>query len=349
MVNSRDSGENSRRGLKVDPEEFDYDLSPGLIAQHAVVPKDHARMLVVQGDNITHHNFYDLPSFLNEGDILVINETKVSKAKIRGKKATGGNAELVLCETVDDRTFKCRIKSRNVLIGNRYIFSDLEGTVIAKDYDIFTVQFDRPITEEVRAHLFELPTPPYIKQALSSDEEYQTVYAKEEGSLAAPTAGLHFTQDLLDNLRKKGVVIVKVCLHVDYGTFMTVRGRLQDHRMHEEYFEVSKEAADLINNRKRRLFCVGTTSVRTLESAADDAGIIIPQRSKTDIFIYPGYEWKNRIQGLITNFHLPKSTLLMLVSSYIGKEQIFSAYKEAIKERYRFYSLGDATLLLNDA
>jgi len=194
--------------------------------------------------------------------------------------------------------------------------------------------------------IFELPTPPYFKRKLENDSEYQTVYSKKDGSLAAPTAGLHFTPELLTQIKKKGVKIAKVLLHVDFGTFLEIKGKIKEHHMHEEYFEVSKEAADTINNCKGRLVVVGTTSVRTLESAVDAKGKVIAQKSRTSIFIYPGYRFRNRIDLLITNFHLPESTLIMLVSAYYGREKVLAAYSEAIKQKYRFYSLGDAMLLI---
>jgi S-adenosylmethionine:tRNA ribosyltransferase-isomerase len=327
--------------------DFYYELPKELIAQKAMVPKDHSRLMVLNKGKLEHRHFYNIIDYFKKDDVLVINETKVSRARVCGRKTTGSAVELILCKKFSPKRYECRIKGNRIHLGNRYMFGDrLSCEVVARDNDIFTVEFSRPITQKLVDTLFELPTPPYIKRKLESDSEYQTVYSRKEGSLAAPTAGLHFTPELLAKIKQKGVKIVKVLLHVDFGTFLEIKGRIDEHRMHEEYFEVSKAAADTINSRKGRLILVGTTSVRTLESAADAKGKVIPQKSKTSIFIYPGYRFKNRIDCLITNFHLPESTLIMLVSAYYGREKILQAYQEAIKQRYRFYSLGDAMLLI---
>jgi S-adenosylmethionine:tRNA ribosyltransferase-isomerase len=331
----------------MDLNQFDYELPKELIAQHAIVPKDHSRLMVLNGDRIEHRHFYDLIDYLNKYDVLVINETKVSKARISGRKATGSPVDIILTRKLSATRYECRIKGNRIHLGDIYLFPDkISCEVIGRANDLFTVEFNKPLSKKLMDKDFELPTPPYVKQKLKSDSEYQTVYSKQEGSLAAPTAGLHFTPALLKKIEAKGVKIAKICLHVDFGTFLPVKGRVEEHHMHEEWFEVTKKAADTINNRKGRLILVGTTSVRTLESAADPHGKIIPQKSKTSIFIYPGYQFKNRIDALITNFHLPKSTLLLLVSAYYGKEAILKAYREAIKQKYRFYSLGDAMLLI---
>jgi S-adenosylmethionine:tRNA ribosyltransferase-isomerase len=327
--------------------EFDYELPKELIAQKAVVPKDHSRLMVLSKKGIEHKHFYNLIDYLKKDDVLVINETKVSHARISGSKPTGSPIQLTLCKRCSPTTYECRIKGSRIRPGTKYLFeAELSCTVISRSTDVFTVEFNRPITQKIISNLFELPTPPYVRRKLGSESEYQTVYSKKEGSLAAPTAGLHFTTELLNRIKKKGVKIAKICLHVDFGTFLSVKGRIEEHRMHEEWFEVSKASADTINNRIGRLILVGTTSVRTLESAADSSGKIIPQDSTTSIFIYPGYRFKNRIDALITNFHLPKSTLLLLVSAYYGKDKMLEAYKEAVRQKYRFFSLGDAMLLI---
>lgn len=327
--------------------EFYYELPKELIAQKAMVPKDHSRLMVLNNGKIEHKHFYDIIGYLNKEDVLVINETKVSRARICGHKISGSIIELILTKNLAPKRYECRIKGNRIHLGNRYEFEGgLSCEVIKKDNDLFTVEFNKPLTQKIIKEDFELPTPPYVKRKLQSDSEYQTVYSKREGSLAAPTAGLHFTPELLAKIRKKGVKIAKVLLHVDFGTFLEIKGKLEEHHMHEEYFEVSKEAADTINKRKGRLIVVGTTSVRTLESSTDEKGKVIPQKSKTSIFIYPGYKFKNHIDALITNFHLPESTLLLLVSAYYGREKILAAYQEAVKQKYRFYSLGDAMLLI---
>jgi S-adenosylmethionine:tRNA ribosyltransferase-isomerase len=330
-------------------DDFNYELPEERIAQEAVKPKDSSRLMVVKNDSIEHRHFHNLIDYLQEGDVLVINESKVSRAKIEGNKITGSKVEIILCEKINNTTFKARIKANKVRVGNKYDFHDgrLKAEVIGQDKDIFVVEFDKEISNEIIDKYFELPLPPYVKRKINDESEYQTVYSKKEGSLAAPTAGLHFTDELLNKIKDKGVKIATVCLHVDFGTFLPVRGNIKDHKMHEEYYEIDEAAAKTINNRKGRLICVGTTSVRTLESAADSQGKIAPSKNKTEIFIYPGYKFKNKIDCLVTNFHLPKSTLLMLVSAYYGRENILKAYEEAIKEKYRFYSLGDAMLLIN--
>lgn len=334
--------------MKMELSDFDYDLSKDLIAQKAVFPKDNSRLMIVVGDSIEHKHFYNIIDYLNKDDVLVINESRVSRAKIVGKKETGGKAELILCGKIDSRTFECRIKSSKVGVGNRYVFGRaLSAEVIKKEKDIFTARFSKPVNKKIISRLFELPAPPYVKRRVS-EKEYQTVYSKKEGSLAAPTAGLHFTKKLLEKIRKKGIKIAKVCLHIDFGTFLPVRGRIEEHTMHEEYFEIDRKNADIINKRKGRLIAVGTTSVRVLESAADKNGKIMAKKGKTVLFIYPGYKFRTKIDALITNFHLPKSTLLMLVSAYYGRENMFWVYDEAIKNGYRFYSLGDAMMLVKN-
>ncbi len=333
--------------------DFYYELPKEFIAQKAMIPKDHSRLMVLKEEKTEHRHFYDLIEYLQKDDVLVINETKVSRARLCGRKTTGSPVELILTKKLAPKRYECRIKGNRIHVGDRYLFGQapgkkegLECEVMGKNNDIFTVEFNMALSQKMICALFELPTPPYVKRKLASDSEYQTVYSKKEGSLAAPTAGLHFTPELLNRVKKKGVKIAKVVLHVDFGTFLEIKGKIEEHHMHEEYFEVGKDSAELINNRKGRLIAVGTTSVRTLESAADAKGKIIPQKSKTSIFIYPGYRFKNRIDALITNFHLPESTLIMLVSAYYGREKILAAYNEAIKQKYRFYSLGDAMLLV---
>lgn len=324
--------------------DFDYHLPKELIAQYAVEPRDSCRLMVVD-DKINHRHFRDILEYFSPGDVLVINETKVSRAKIVGNKTSGGAVEIMLCKRLDSQRFECRIK-HHVSLGATCVFGKgLECRIISKDEDIFVIEFNKEITPEIEKD-FMLPLPPYVKEKIADENSYQTVYSSKEGSLAAPTAGLHFTPDLLSAIERKGVTIAKICLHVGFGTFLPIRTEtVEDHRMHSEEYEVTPEVADAINNRKGRLIVVGTTSVRTLESCAGSDGKVVPGKGATSIFIYPGYRFRNHIDGMITNFHLPKSTLLLLVSAYFGKEKIFDAYEEAVREKYRFYSLGDAMFL----
>ncbi|MFC1691428.1 tRNA preQ1(34) S-adenosylmethionine ribosyltransferase-isomerase QueA [Nanoarchaeota archaeon] len=327
--------------------DFDYNLPEELIAQEAVKPKDSSKLMVVNKDFVEHKHFYDLIDYLEKDDVLVINETKVSKAKICGKKITGSDVEVILCEKINDYEFISRIKVNNVNPGNKYVFNKgLECEVIGQYGEVFKIKFNKKIDNKLLDEQFELPLPNYVKRKVTDETEYQTVYSKQEGSLAAPTAGLHFTEELLKKIEEKGVKIARVCLHIDFGTFLPVRGEIQDHKMHKEYFEISEDDADIINNGKGMLVLVGTTSVRALESAANSDGKIVPQKSNTEIFIYPGYDFKVKFDALITNFHLPKSTLLMLVSAYYGREKVLEVYEEAVKEKYRFYSLGDSMVLV---
>ncbi|RMF55423.1 tRNA preQ1(34) S-adenosylmethionine ribosyltransferase-isomerase QueA [Candidatus Woesearchaeota archaeon] len=327
--------------------DFDYELPKELIAQHASIPKDSSKLMIVRKDSVEHKKFSDVINYLEKGDVLVINEAKVSRAKLRGRKESGGKAEVILCKRLGKDLFKCRIKGSRLREGIIIKFKQgLSSKIVKKNDDVFTIKFNKPISENLK-RLFELPLPPYVKEPLKDESEYQTVYSKKEGSLAAPTAGLHFTDELLKRIKEKGVKIAKICLHIDFGTFLPIRGKIKDHKMHEECFEISKRNAEIINNRKGRLIVVGTTCVRALESSADEKGNIIPQKSKTSLFIYPGYRFKTRIDAIITNFHLPKSTLLLLVSAYFGRERILEAYKLAVEKKYRFYSLGDAMILIS--
>ncbi|GAJ09285.1 unnamed protein product, partial [marine sediment metagenome] len=258
-------------------------------------------------------------------------------AKLAGKKETGSSAEIIV-EEFEGKICKGYIKTRNPRIGTKLIFGKYNAEIIDENEEMFTIRFDENI-KSIMKKIGQLPMPPYVKRKLEKNSQYQTVYSKKKGSIAAPTAGLHFTKKLLSKIRKKGVKIAKVCLHVDFGTFLPVRD-INKKTLHKEYFEVDKKNADLINKRKGRLFVVGTTSVRTLESVNKN-GKIIPKKGKTEIFIKPGYKFKTKIDGLITNFHLPKSTLLMLVSAFIGRKKLLKAYKTAIKNKYRFFSFGD--------
>lgn len=338
-------------------EDFDYYLPPELIAQHPVEPRDTSRLLVLhrESERLEHRRFYDLPLYLRPGDILVLNDTRVIPARLLGKKAgTGGQVEVLLLRPLWGNCWEVLVRpGRRIPPGTEILFG--KGELWAKVLDR-TPQGGRLVEfqyegewEEILERLGEVPLPPYIKEKLSDPERYQTVYASRPGSVAAPTAGLHFTPQLLKELKEKGIKIVYILLHVGLGTFRPVREEMvENHRMHAEYFYVDEEAARTINEARRqggRVIAVGTTVVRTLETVATPEGEIKPRDGFTELFIYPGYRFK-AVDALITNFHLPRSTLLMLVCAFAGRERVLEAYQVAIKERYRFYSFGDAMLIL---
>ena len=336
-------------------DDFDYELPKELIAQTPLEKRDESRLLVLDKTTgeIEHKKFYDIIDYLNKGDALVINDTKVIPARIIGEKIdTGAVIELLLLKEIND-TWECLAKPQKRLkIGTIISFGDgsLKAKVIEiKDEGITIVKliYDG-ILMEILEHLGTMPLPPYIHEKLDNQEMYQTVYAKDYGSAAAPTAGLHFTNELLDKIEKKGIKIVRVTLHVGLGTFRPVMVEdVTKHVMHSEHFIVTKEAADTLNEVKKsggRIIAVGTTSVRTLESVLQKNNEFIPMIGDTNIFIYPGYKFK-AIDALITNFHLPKSTLVMLVSALAGKDNILNAYKTAVDMEYRFFSFGDAMFI----
>lgn len=337
--------------------DFYFDLPKELIAQDPLKDRTSSRLLHLskQSGAIEHKVFTDVIDYLNEGDCLVLNNTKVIPARLLGvKEETGANAEVFLLKRLSDNTWETLVKPGKKLRKGTFVsFGDgiLRAEIIDTLDDggrIVKFYFDG-IFEEVLDRLGEMPLPPYITHKLEDKSRYQTVYAKYEGSVAAPTAGLHFTNELLERIKKKGVDIAFVTLHVGLGTFRPVKAEdINDHIMHNESYIISKEAAEKINKAKsngKRVICVGTTSVRTLESAADDSGFVPACQGDTSIFIYPGYKFKV-LDGLITNFHLPESTLVMLVSAFTGKEEVLNAYKEAVKEKYRFFSFGDAMIII---
>lgn len=343
--------------IRLKVSDFDYDLPEELIAQHPLQKRDMSRLLVYnrKTKEIHHRIFKDIGEYLKAGDCLVINDTKVIPARLYGvREDSGGAIEFLLLERLEDNKWEVLVKpGRRAKIGTRFIFGD--GLLIAQVLDIGKegeriVRFEyKGIFEEILDQIGNMPLPPYIHEELKDRNRYQTVYAEHSGSAAAPTAGLHFTEGLLDDLKSKGINIAKVTLHVGLGTFRPVKTDIvEEHSMHAESYLVSQETADIINRcRKKggRIVAVGTTSARTLESVADEDGFIHPQQGKTDIFIYPGYRFKG-IDMLITNFHLPKSTLLMLVSAFMGREEALRVYNIAVKERYRFFSFGDAMLII---
>lgn len=336
--------------------DFDFHLPPELIAQHPLEKRSASRLLVLnrQAQSLSHQHFTDLPSYLKAGDVLVLNDTKVLPARLFGiKEGTGAHLECLILRILDHQV-ECLVKkAKTVKVGTRINFG--EGRLILECTEVLDEGLRRfaimtaGIFLEILAELGTVPLPPYIKEKLDDPERYQTVYAKTPGSAAAPTAGLHFTPELLDEIRAKGVTIVTITLHVGLGTFRPVEADdVSNHVMHEEYYEVSAQAAQTLNQAKaegRRLIAVGTTSVRTLETQMSRHGRFIEELSSTKIFITPGYTFK-AVDALITNFHLPKSTLVMLVSALAGRDYILRAYTEAVSQRYRFFSFGDAMLIL---
>ena len=336
--------------------DFYYDLPQELIAQDPLEDRSSSRLmhLSLKDGSIEHRHFTDVLDYMEEGDCLVINDTKVIPARLYGhKEETGALIEILLLKRRENDIWECLVKpGKKARPGAKITFGNgiLKGEIIdVVDEGNRLIQFHyEGIFEEILDQLGEMPLPPYITHKLQDKNRYQTVYAKYEGTAAAPTAGLHFTKELLKQIEDMGVNIARVTLHVGLGTFRPVKvENVLEHHMHSEYYNVTETAAKMINDTKKnggRIIAVGTTSTRTLESVADENGIIHPGCGNTEIFIYPGYKFK-AIDCLITNFHLPESTLLMLVSALAGKEHIMAAYKEAVKERYRFFSFGDAMFI----
>lgn len=338
-------------------KDFYYDLPEELIAQDPLKVRTESRLMVLdkESGDVNHRHFFNVKEYLKPGDCLVINNTKVIPARLIGEKeGTGGKVEVLLLKRKDDSTWETLVKpGKKCRPGARLSFGD--GLLKAEVIDVLEegnrlVKFEYDgIFEEILDELGQMPLPPYITHQLEDKNRYQTVYAKYEGSAAAPTAGLHFTNELLDEIREMGINVAEVTLHVGLGTFRPVKvENVFDHHMHSEFYSVTKEAADLINETKAkggRVISVGTTSTRTLEAASDENGMLTEKSGWTEIFIYPGYKFKV-IDGLITNFHLPESTLLMLVSALAGKENVMNAYEIAVKEKYRFFSFGDAMIII---
>ena len=337
--------------------EFDYELPEELIAQTPIKKRDESRLMVLnrKEQTIEHKIFKDIIDYLKPGDVLVRNNTKVIPARLYGRKETGAKVEFLLLNNIEGDIWESIVRPGNKLhVGAKVIFGD--GILEAKILEVMPggtrkVEFKYDgIFNEILDKIGLMPLPPYIHESLKEKDRYQTVYAKYDGSAAAPTAGLHFTPELLEKIQEKGVEIANVTLHVGIGTFRPVKeDTVEAHKMHSEHFYIKQEDVDKINKAKqegRRVIAVGTTSCRVLESIADEnTGMVKPIEDDTEIFIYPGYKFKC-IDGLITNFHLPQSTLLMLVSALAGKDYIMRAYKEAVKEKYRFFSFGDAMFIM---
>ena len=337
-------------------QDFYYELPEELIAQDPLEDRSSSRLLVLDKESgaVSHHVFKDVIDYLNEGDCLVINDTKVLPARLIGAKVgTDAKIEVLLLKRKENNIWETLVKpGKKAKIGTKISFGD--GLLMGEVVDIVEegnrlIQFTyEGIFEEILDQLGQMPLPPYITHHLEDKNRYQTVYAEHTGSAAAPTAGLHFTPELLEKIEKKGVDIARVTLHVGLGTFRPVKvDEITDHHMHSEFFQIEEEAATKINRAKdagKKVICVGTTSCRTVESAADETGHLKACSGWREIFIYPGYQFKV-LDSLITNFHLPESTLVMLVSALAGREHVLAAYEEAVKERYRFFSFGDAMLI----
>ena len=336
--------------------DFFYELPEELIAQTPLQQRDASRLMVLSKESgqVSHRHFYDVIEYLQPGDCLVMNDSRVLPARLLGHRPTGGAVEVLLLRDLGDKKWECLCKpGRKMQHGNEVIFGDGELTATVTDVledGNRVVEFHyEGIFLEVLERLGKMPLPPYIKAELSDQERYQTVYSREVGSAAAPTAGLHWTPELLEKAREKGVKTAFVTLHVGLGTFRPVKAEnVLEHHMHSELCMMSRQTADILNETKRiggRVICVGTTSCRTLESLVNDDGTFEEKSKWTDIFIYPGYTFK-AMDGLITNFHLPESTLVMLVSAFAGRDHVLNAYNEAVKERYRFFSFGDAMCII---
>ena len=340
--------------------DFDYELPQELIAQTPVEPRDSSRLLVYHRDTgaVEHKIFRDVIDYLNPGDVLVINQTRVSPARLYGvKEGTGGAIEFLLLRRLNLTDWEVILKpGKKAKPGARFVFGNgelvAEILTISEDGERTVRFFYEGVFEDVLDRLGQMPLPPYIHEKLEDTTRYQTVYAKVDGSAAAPTAGLHFTPELLEKIKRKGIDVVPVLLHVGLGTFRPVKEEdVADHHMHSEYYEVTPEQAAAINAaraRGGRIVCVGTTSVRTLETVSTEDGIVHPGSGFTQIFITPGVKIK-AVDALITNFHLPQSTLLMLISALMGRENALAVYKQAVEERYRFFSFGDAMMITGES
>ncbi len=335
--------------------DFFYELPEELIAQHPVEPRDSSRLLVYDRSKktIQHKHFYDIINFLRDDDVLVINNTKVLPVRLYGnKEGTNGKIEFLLLKRLDLKTWEVVLKpGKKAKVGSKFVFgNELKATVVKIiEGGMRVVEFEYDgVFEDILNRIGEMPLPHYIKEQIKDKDRYNTVYAEYTGSAAAPTAGLHFTPELMQKLREKGVAFAEVLLHVGLGTFRPVKEEdILNHQMHSEYYEIDEKTAEFLNQAKkqgRRIIAVGTTSVRVLESCSDENGVLHAKTGETNIFIYPGYKFKV-IDGLITNFHLPESTLIMLVSAFMGREETIAMYNEAVKEKYRFFSFGDSTFI----
>lgn len=332
--------------------KFDYHLPQEMIAQRPLKDRDQSKLIVLNREEqtIEHHQFFELPELLDKDSVLVLNESKVIPARLKFKMGNG-HAEILLVKPVHDDVWECMVRPGRRFNPKTDIQIDAECNFHVKDitpHGLRTIKFDCADFKSYLQKHGHTPTPPYIKEEVKDSDVYQTVYAKEEGSVAAPTAGFHFTKQVFDKLKEKGIQTEFITLHVGLGTFQPVKtDNITDHQMHSEWFSLSDETAEKLNKAKKegkKIVAVGTTSVRVLETCSDSNGKLTPYSGETDIFIYPGYKWKF-VNQLITNFHIPKSTLIMLVSSFANRDFILKAYEEAKKENYRFFSFGDSMLI----
>ena len=323
----------------MDLDSYSYRFSEKLISQKPSIPRDSCRLLILDDSKIIHKRFRDIVNYMNPGDVLVLNDTKVLHAKLVGRKDSGSPAEIVLLKSISGKTYEAKIKTRNPHTGTKIIFG-MGNAVIKEQLNIDTFIIELSDNDVLGEAI--LPTPPYIKRRLD-DEEYQTEFSKNDGSLAAPTAGLHFTKGLLKYIERKGIKIVYITLHVSYGTFKNIDD-IKKYFMDPEYYNIPEHAAKIINGRKGRLIVCGTTTLKALETSSRN-GEIIPGSGESGIFIHPPYTFRSGTDILITNFHLPKSTLLLLTCAFGGKKRTLKAYDEAVRRKYRFFSLGDAMMI----
>ncbi len=326
--------------------DFDYDLDESLIAQEPVRPRHDSRLFYLKRSGYKHLKFSDLPSLLREGDVLVKNRSKVIPARVHGRKDTGGKVEILFYRETEEGWLSM-VKGNNIQVGRKLYVEDEPIDILKnKKEGMFILDSENP--KKLMKEYGEMPTPPYIKKRIEEPQEYQTIYAEDKGSIAAPTAGLHFTEEILNKIKEKGIEMYDVILHVGPGTFLPVHDEnIDKHEMGEEYYEIPKNTAEGItkaNEEGRRVILVGTTTVRAVETASNDE-VVRSEKGWTGLFIRPGYEFQSGMDLLLTNFHLPKSTLLMLVSAFAGRERVLNAYNEAVEEEYRFYSFGDAMLM----
>jgi S-adenosylmethionine:tRNA ribosyltransferase-isomerase len=330
--------------------DYDYKLPKELIANKAIIPKDNSKLLVIDNLKLKHHKFYEIIDYFKKDDILILNNTKVLKNKLYGKKTTGANIDLIIenCEDFKQNKYWCRVQTNYPKIDTIILFENkLTAKIIGRKKDLFLIEFNKSPKSTLKK-FGKLPNPNYIKKQIENENEYQTTYAKNKGSFAAPTSGLHFTKELLTKIKNKGVKIAYITLHISFGTFKPIKEDIpiNEHKMDIENYFIPKKTAFLVNNRKGRIIACGTTVFKALESSCDKNGIIKEGYNKSNLFIYPGYKFNFKPDLMITNFHLPKSTLILFISAYFGKDIVLNAYKNAVKEKYRFFSLGDSCLFV---
>jgi S-adenosylmethionine:tRNA ribosyltransferase-isomerase len=323
-------------------EDYNYHLPLDRIAQQAFHPRDHCKLMILKDNQIIHKKFYDIINYLNKDDILVLNETKVQHCKLLGKKETGAKIEVTIVRNLGNNSYETRIKGGKLKEGHKLIFKHNKAIITKRNDDQFILQFTQPLYSKD----LKILTPPYIKKKVP-EKDYQTVFAKTPGSLAAPTAGLHFTPQLLKKIQHKGIKIAYLQLDISFETFLPVRD-INHHKTGQEYFKLTKENADIINSNPINIIAVGTTVVKCLESCTWKNGNIQPTQDYSQIFIKPGYQFKTPFKAMITNFHLPKSSLLLLTATFTGKDRILDAYNQALQHNYRFFSLGDSMMICRE-